>query len=194
MAGMAAQDTYDKGRARLKKYKALRPALKLDPFAYWPPRTSYLGELGGGGAFRAMAPGVRVSSRDEPLRIRKLGGTGSRARADPAISRGEILGKREPRRRKMVSGALTVSADQMVSEGGFEPPRPDKATRPSTHLRTWRVMSTRVLQRSDLHGCRRPSRRHGVWLHGLPDFVGQFLGATGSSPTRPTPLDASRRP
>jgi hypothetical protein len=32
----------------------------------------------------------------------------------------------------MVSGALTVSADQMVSEGGFEPPRPDKATRPST--------------------------------------------------------------
>ena len=39
IAGMAAHDTYDKGRARLKKYKALRPAFELDPFAYWPPET-----------------------------------------------------------------------------------------------------------------------------------------------------------
>jgi hypothetical protein len=41
MAATAAYDTYNKGRARLKKYKALRPAIELDPFAYWPPEIRY---------------------------------------------------------------------------------------------------------------------------------------------------------
>jgi hypothetical protein len=37
IAGTAAHDAYNKGRARLKGYKALKPAIELDPFAYWPP-------------------------------------------------------------------------------------------------------------------------------------------------------------
>jgi hypothetical protein len=99
-------------------------------------------------------------------------------------------GLHDPRGRRFAYGRPTpddahraepgVSAGRSVSEGGFEPPRPVKVTRPSTESRTLQLVSSNALQHRFVRGRRRPGEAHGSRCT-VYRARGAILGATGAS-------------
>jgi hypothetical protein len=104
---------------------------------------------------------------------------------------GGIMGERRGPGRLAPLGALCVSAASWVSEGGFEPLRPVRGTRPSNRNGTCRPVASDVVQLRLAAGTPRPTGLRVGPVISARARRGEISGETDLSRQVPTPT-ASR--